>query len=47
MTSLTIRKILFATDFLESSRLALDYAVAMAHHFGGEILMLHATELPA
>ncbi len=47
MTSLTIRKILFATDFLESSRLALDYAVAMAHHFGAEILMLHATELPA
>ena len=46
MTALKIEKILFATDFLESSRLALDYALAIAHHFGAEIVMLHATELP-
>lgn len=46
MTTLTMRRILFATDFLESSRLALDYALAIAHHFDAEILMLHAIELP-
>jgi nucleotide-binding universal stress UspA family protein len=46
MTTLTVERILFATDFLESSRLALDYALALAHHFGAEILMLHAMELP-
>jgi nucleotide-binding universal stress UspA family protein len=45
MKQLIIRRILFATDFLESSRLALDYAVAMAHHFSASILLLHAVEL--
>lgn len=39
------KRILFATDFLESSRLALDYAVALAHHFRGSLLLLHAVEL--
>lgn len=40
-----IRRILFATDFLESSRLALDYAVAFAEHFNATIVMLHVVEL--
>jgi nucleotide-binding universal stress UspA family protein len=45
MNDLRIKRILFATDFLESSRLALDYAVAFAHHFHSEVLLLHAVEL--
>lgn len=45
MTELRIKRILFATDFLESSRLALDYAVALAHHFQAKVIMLHAVEL--
>jgi nucleotide-binding universal stress UspA family protein len=40
-----VKRILFATDFLESSRLALDYAVVFAHHFKATIVMLHAVEL--
>ena len=40
-----VRRILFATDFLESSRLALDYAVAFAEHFKAVIVMLHVVEL--
>lgn len=40
-----IQRILFATDFLASSRLALDYAVAFAQHFKAAIVMLHALEL--
>ena len=39
------KQILFATDFLESSRLALDYAVAIASHFKASIVMLHVVEL--
>ncbi len=46
MTTLTMKRILVATDFLESSRLAMDYAVAIAHHFNAEIVLLHAVELP-
>ena len=46
MERLTIKKVLFATDFLESSRLALDYAVVIAHHFRASLLLLHAVELP-
>lgn len=38
-------RILFATDFLESSRLALDYAVAFAQRFRATIFMLHVVEL--
>lgn len=34
-------RILFATDFLENSRLALDYAVCFAQHFNATIVMLH------
>lgn len=40
-----IKRILFATDFLASSRLALDYAAAFAHHFKAVLLMLHVLEL--
>lgn len=47
MNTVRMRRILFATDFLESSRLALDYAVALAHHFGATLLLLHAIELPS
>ena len=43
--SLKIEKIVFATDLLENSRLALDYAVAFAEHFGASILMLHVVQL--
>ncbi|MDQ2840446.1 MAG: universal stress protein [Acidobacteriota bacterium] len=46
MTStLKMNRILFATDFLESSRLALDYAVAFAEHFQATIVMVHVVEL--
>jgi nucleotide-binding universal stress UspA family protein len=40
-----VERILFATDFLESSRLALDYAVAFASHFKASIILLHVVEL--
>jgi nucleotide-binding universal stress UspA family protein len=45
MKALRIKQILFATDFLESSRLALDYAVALAHHYRAKVILLHAIEL--
>jgi nucleotide-binding universal stress UspA family protein len=41
-----VDRILFATDFLASSRVALDYAVAFANHFNAALIMLHAVELP-
>lgn len=44
-SKLTINRILFATDFIQSSRLALDYAVAVAHHFQAAIIMLHVVQL--
>lgn len=44
-TELKIERILFATDFFESSRLALDYAVAFAQHFDASIIMLHVALL--
>jgi nucleotide-binding universal stress UspA family protein len=40
-----MRNIVFATDFLESSRLALDYAVALSHHYGARLIIVHAIEL--
>jgi nucleotide-binding universal stress UspA family protein len=45
MGAINIKRILFATDFLESSRIALDYAVALAHHFEAGIVMVHAIDL--
>ncbi len=44
---LNLSNIVFATDFLESSRLALDYAVAFAHHYNASLTILHAFELSA
>lgn len=43
--TIKVERILFATDFLESSRLALDYAVAFASHFKASIILLHVVEL--
>jgi len=40
------KKILFATDFLESSRLALDYAVVFAHHYKARLMMVHVFHMP-
>jgi nucleotide-binding universal stress UspA family protein len=40
-----IRRIVYATDFLESSRLALDYAVAFAHRYDASLVLVHAFEL--
>ena len=45
MNELKIKQILFATDFLESSRLALDYAVVFAQQFKATVTLLHAVEL--
>jgi nucleotide-binding universal stress UspA family protein len=45
IAALKIERILFATDYYESSRLALDYAVAFAHHFKATVLMLHVIQL--
>jgi nucleotide-binding universal stress UspA family protein len=45
MKKLVMKRILVAIDFLESSRLALDYAVAFAHHFKAKVVLLHAVEL--
>jgi nucleotide-binding universal stress UspA family protein len=42
---LKIERILFATDYLESSRLGLDYAVAFARQFQASIVMLHVVQL--
>lgn len=39
------KTIVFATDFLESSRLALDYAIGFAHRYQATIIMAHAIEL--
>lgn len=43
---ITMKKILFATDLFENSRLALDHAVAFAEHFQAMIVMVHAVQLP-
>lgn len=40
-----LERILFATDLLENSRLALDYAVVFAEHFKATIVMLHVLQL--
>ncbi len=40
-----ISTILLATDFLQSSRLALDYAVALAHRVGAQLMIVNAFEL--
>jgi nucleotide-binding universal stress UspA family protein len=40
-----MRSIVFATDFLESSRLALDFGVAFSHHYDAKLTIVHAFEL--
>ena len=45
IAEIKLGRILFATDFLGSSRLALDYAVGFAQHFHATIVMLHVVEL--
>jgi nucleotide-binding universal stress UspA family protein len=40
-----IKTILLATDFLQSSRLALDYAELLAHRLGAQLLVVNAFEL--
>jgi nucleotide-binding universal stress UspA family protein len=45
VTGLKLKNILFATDFLQNSRLALDYAVTFAQRYEATIKMLHIIEL--
>ena len=45
LKDIKVKRILFATDFLESSRLALDYATAIAHFFKATLVMLNVIEL--
>jgi len=45
ITQLNVKRILLATDFLQGSRLALDYAVAIAHHCKASIAMPHVVEI--
>jgi nucleotide-binding universal stress UspA family protein len=40
-----MERILYATDFLENSRLALDYAVCFVQHFKATLVMLHVVFL--
>jgi len=42
-----IRHILVPTDFSESSKRALDYAVGLAQTFGAKLTLLHVVELPS
>jgi nucleotide-binding universal stress UspA family protein len=44
-TSHSMRSILLATDFLASSTLALEYAMAFASHYRARLLLVHAFEL--
>ena len=44
-SGLSMKSVVFATDFLESSRLALDYAVAFAHHYDATLTIMHAFDL--
>jgi len=45
LKAIKVKRILFATDFLENSRLALDYATAIAHYFKATLVMLNVIEL--
>jgi nucleotide-binding universal stress UspA family protein len=42
---LTVEKILFATDFSESSQKALAYVKKLAHHFGSAVTAAHVIDL--
>jgi nucleotide-binding universal stress UspA family protein len=41
----SMKSIVFATDFLESSRLALDYAVGFAHRYDATLTIVHVFDL--
>ncbi len=43
--ALTVEKILFATDFSESSEKALAYVKKLAHHFGSSVTAAHVIDL--
>jgi nucleotide-binding universal stress UspA family protein len=43
--ALTVEKILFATDFSESSAKALTYVKKLAHHFGSAVTAVHVVDL--
>lgn len=43
--ALTVEKILFATDFSESSQKALAYVKKLAHHFGSAVTAAHVVDL--
>jgi nucleotide-binding universal stress UspA family protein len=45
LKAIKVKRILFATDFLENSRLALDYATAIAQYFKATLIMLNVIEL--
>jgi nucleotide-binding universal stress UspA family protein len=40
------RRILVATDFSDTADRALDYALALATALGGEVILVHAYEIP-
>lgn len=44
-SGLQLKSVVLATDFLESSRLALDYAVAFAHQFAATLTIVHIFEM--
>lgn len=44
-STIPMKRIVLATDFLESSRLALDYAVAFANRYRATMTIVHAFEL--
>lgn len=44
-STIPMRNVVFATDFLESSRLGLDYAVAFSHHYAATLTIVHTFEL--
>jgi nucleotide-binding universal stress UspA family protein len=46
LTELKVRRIVIAIDLLDSSRLALDCAAAIAHHFHASLHLVHAILLP-
>lgn len=45
VSEFAMRSVVVATDFLESSRLAIDYGVAFARHFGAKLTLVHVFEL--
>jgi nucleotide-binding universal stress UspA family protein len=44
--ALSIKRIVVGTDFSDAAEHALDYAIELAKKLGGEIVLVHAYELP-